>query len=505
MPGLLAFFKRTLREHSRSSALVIARTALAVTLLATLGIFQLNRSIFGAAGLDFFRYIITINALFISAGGCTYFASAIAEEKEDGTLALLRMSQVSSLSVLLGKGGSRMLDGALLLAVQIPFTLIGVTLGGITWGQVASAYATLASYLALVCALGLAAGVVARQMSQAVLLAALGVGALFVGSSILGTDEIFDRLWRITATNFDGPVFDGWCGRCLLGAFGLFVASWVSFDYFCSDSVASRARSEIRAFRDGLIIGRAPTGGAVPFDLIRWKDLHFLHTTPATSRKKLQAYLVIALLLSVDLLVRRQGLRMSYFCAFWGLRVLGCALLAIYCEWLLGTARAFSEEQRAHTLAPLMILPGQTASSLLHSKMRVIPALLREALIFVWVGVGLLMLGLVAESREALGFFITLPLLASIGIPLLWSQGLCLQRLVLHLSLRVRTGALPLAIGIWILGNLLVWLTMFLLGAVLTHFESLMGIFALVVPAAVVASMLREKNLALIEAAAGAD
>jgi hypothetical protein len=506
MPGLLAFFKRTLREHSRSGALVLTRTALALTLLICLALFSLWASTLGAAGLEFFHTVIVVNALFITAGGCTYFASAIAEEKEDGTLQLLRISRVSSLAVLLGKGGSRMLDGFLLLAVQMPFTLIGITLGGITWVQVAAAYATLAAYLSLVCAMGLLAGVLARRTGEAVLLAGLAVCLILFGGGFAAAlklhfpDTVFTRLSMITTTNFDGPIFDRWCGTCVLAGGVLFLIAWLLFDRFCSESGAPRLAAAGRVQQERMLIGRAPV-----LDLIQWKDGYFLHRTPGGSRRRRLAYGLVALLLGLDLIVSWKLHSVSHILAFWGLRVLAGALIAIYLEWLLATARAFSVEQQEHTLASLMILPGQTAGTLLAAKMKVIPTLLHDTLPFVWAGLGLIFLGTVIESADAIGFLMSAPVVVAIFVPLFWSQGVCLQRLVLHFSLRVRTGAMPLAMGVWLLGNLAVWLLLVLFGNALFLFGSLVGIFALIVPAAIAASILREKNLALIEAAAEQD
>ncbi len=506
MPGLFAFFKRTLREHSRSGALVLTRTALAMTLLICLALFSLWANQMGAAGLEFFHTVIVVNALFITAGGCTYFACAIAEEKEDGTLQLLRISRVSSLAVLLGKGGSRMLDGFLLLAVQVPFTLIGITLGGITWMQVAAAYVTLTAYLSLVCAMGLLAGVLARRTGEAVLLAAFAVGLLLFGGRFAGAlklhfpDTVFGRLSTITTTNFDGPIFDHWCGACMLAGGALFLVAWLLFDRFCSESGAPRLTAAGRDSRERAAIGRAPV-----LDLIQWKDWWFLHRQPGASRRRRLVYGIMALFLGLDLILPWRANSMAHILAFWGFRMVGGALLAIYVEWLVATARAFSVEQQEHTLSPLMILPGQTAGTLLAAKMKIIPSLLREALLFVWIGLGLIFVGTFIRSADAIGFLMSAPVVVAVLVPLFWSQGVCLQRLVLHFSLRVRIGAMPLAMGVWLLGNLAIWLLLVLFGNVLFLFSSLVGLFALIVPSAIAAGILREKNLALIEAAAEQD
>ena len=54
----------------------------------------------------------------------------MAEEKEEQTLGLLRMTGLSPLSILLGKSTSRLCGALLLLAAQFPFTIFAVTLGG---------------------------------------------------------------------------------------------------------------------------------------------------------------------------------------------------------------------------------------------------------------------------------------------------------------------------------------------------------------------------------------
>ena len=54
--------------------------------------------------------------------------SAEAEEKEEQTLGLLRMTGLNALSILLGKSTSRLLGALLLLLAQFPFTIFAITL-----------------------------------------------------------------------------------------------------------------------------------------------------------------------------------------------------------------------------------------------------------------------------------------------------------------------------------------------------------------------------------------
>jgi hypothetical protein len=85
--------------------------------------------------------VMFLNAGFIGIAALSIFPAAISEEKEDETLTLLRMTNLSALSILFGKSTSRFIGAMLLLAVQIPFTLLAITLGGITFSQIAAAYA----------------------------------------------------------------------------------------------------------------------------------------------------------------------------------------------------------------------------------------------------------------------------------------------------------------------------------------------------------------------------
>jgi hypothetical protein len=513
MSGVLAFLKRTLREHSRSGALVLARTGMAITLLVCLVVFGSELRMIGAAGLQFFNAVIVVNALFITAGGCTYFSSAIAEEKEDGTLPLLRMTRISPLALLLGKGGSRLLDGLLLLAVQIPFTLIGITLGGITWVQVFSAYVALGSYLILLCACGLLAGVLMDRQAKAAVLSAAIIWLLLYGggmaSAILGARaaapwsalDIFAQLRAIMQTNFDGPVFGLQFQASLSLAGTAFLTAWLLFDRFCSEAAVVQARPGAgRAFKRPEEAERAPVLG-----LIQWKDTYFLHGGGATVLWKLAGYSLAALWLGMDFFTATSN-RVDAL-SLWGVRVVSCGLLALSAEAVIAVGRMFRVERQDRTLAALMTLPHQSAETLLAAKISGIRQTLRPALVFTITGAVIILFSALTGGREAgnaIAFmaFVISPIGLAIGVPIVWTQGLFLQRLVLHLSLRVRGGAVALGFAIWVLSNLLVGLLLVAVAPIFGVLGFLLGIFFATFPQGFIASRLREKNLRLIEAAA---
>jgi hypothetical protein len=511
MLALFAFFRRALREHSRSAALIMARGGLALTLVACLVLFGSKGLTLGAAGLYFFNAVVIVNALFITAGACSYFASAIAEEKEDGTLPLLRMTKISPLALLIGKGGTRLLDGLLLLAVQLPFTLIGITLGGITMVQVLSAYVALGAYLVMVCAMGLLASVLAPRPARAAVLAAAMVWLLLYGgqifsslgvhflSSAFGSLDIFSRLREIMATNFDEPIYSEQVHESLLWAVAFFCAAWGFFDRFCTEAVETRIRpGQLLTKRSGEV-QRAPV-----FGLIKWKDTYFLHGSGGMVAWKLAGYTLALFWLGMDVFAPATARLRSDGLAIWGLRVLICGLVAMAAESVVAAARMFRVEHQDRTLAALMGLPNQTAQTLLEAKNSAIWVALRPALVFTITGVCLILLAAITGGRQAgetlavMAFLIS-PVGLAFVVPIIWAQGLFLQRLAIHLSLRVRSGAVPLALAIWVLANLLIGLLLALLAPAFGIIGIIGGLLMASFPAGILAAKLREKNVRLIE------
>jgi hypothetical protein len=147
MRPLLALFIRALRENTRARSTYILRAGIAVLILLFLWVAHEGFSWMGAAGRRFFSVLVVGNYLFVTLLGLGSFASAIAEEKEEGTLGLIRMADISPLALLFGKSTSRLGTVMLLLLVQIPFTFLAVTLGGVSLTQILAALGLLATYM----------------------------------------------------------------------------------------------------------------------------------------------------------------------------------------------------------------------------------------------------------------------------------------------------------------------------------------------------------------------
>ncbi len=109
----------------------------------------------GAPGLALFTTIANIDLVFITLAAIGFFATCITEEKEEGTLGLLRMTDLSPIAIVLGKFGGRLLTALLLILIQLPFTLLTITLGGVAPAQIEAAYIALLSYMVLLAGVGL--------------------------------------------------------------------------------------------------------------------------------------------------------------------------------------------------------------------------------------------------------------------------------------------------------------------------------------------------------------
>ncbi|MGH7127123.1 MAG: hypothetical protein ACREIV_01050, partial [Planctomycetaceae bacterium] len=167
LDGTLALMVRSLRTETRALLPHLMRFFLVAVIFWALAMAHLNQFSFGAPGLQFFELISYMNFVFITIGGVSIFATCLTEEKEEMTLGLLRMAGLNPISILLGKAVPRLVTASLLLTAQVPFTLLAITLGGVTLSQVWAAYLALLAYLCLVASIGVFSSVWCRRSSSA--------------------------------------------------------------------------------------------------------------------------------------------------------------------------------------------------------------------------------------------------------------------------------------------------------------------------------------------------
>ena len=177
----LALTLRAIREDARLLRTHLFRLFLLAIIVWFLVLTQWDDMGIGAPGLEFFTAVTYLDFCFISLAGIGFFASAITEEKEEMTLGLLRMAGIGPMALLTGKLLPRLLGAVLLLSVQFPFTLLAITLGGVSLQQVAAAYCTLFTYTLMLSGVALFCSVASRLTKTAALWTSVFIGLfLFV-------------------------------------------------------------------------------------------------------------------------------------------------------------------------------------------------------------------------------------------------------------------------------------------------------------------------------------
>ena len=105
------------------------------------------------------------------------------------------MTDISPLALLINKGISRLWMAFLRLAVQLPFTLPAVTLGGCTVRQVVTVYLTVFPFVVLVTGLGLLCSVVLPRSGSAAWATGLVIVLILISPPLTETavDELIAR------------------------------------------------------------------------------------------------------------------------------------------------------------------------------------------------------------------------------------------------------------------------------------------------------------------------
>lgn len=385
----LALFQRALRMDARYARGHFVRWLLGVLIFSALVWSHMHSLLVTSPGLEFFRSICLLNAAFIVLAGTSIFATPITEEKEEGTLGLLKMAGISRVGILLGKSTARIVTSLLLLVVQLPFTLLAVTLGGITFPQILSAYLLLAAFLVYVANLGLfcsvycrrsgtAAGLTAAVLAGQFLIAPLFHHAILRGIRVklLKADHvivqwleqalqvvlefsIFARLDSIFANMLTAAEAAQYVWTHLALAGVLFVVAWATFDRLTTD-VAMEGPSRLVPIRRRK--SRPPLGRTWS-NVMMWKEFHF--GTGGWSFMLVKTWFYSMMVLIIALVVGETtspwNLRFSEWKNYqwhdFGTSVMVLSLAAALIELSLCATILFRDEVRWHTLGPILMLP----------------------------------------------------------------------------------------------------------------------------------------------------
>jgi ABC-type transport system involved in multi-copper enzyme maturation permease subunit len=378
----LALLLYSLRLESRALSTYLLRGMLALGILFMLWTTWLQRDTLGAPGRTFFTGVVMLNLIFITMAGIGVFCAAITEEKEEGTLGLLRMTSLSAVTILLGKGTSRLVGCALLLAAQVPFTLLAITLGGVALNQILASYVALGAYLFLLANLGLLASTLAPRTQTAsgavtMLLGGWLIGPWFAAPMLMLAGQsglISPQAWYVTSattlldwlkdaspflrvtnilwTGFEESVWSFQVVSNVVAGLALFAMAWLALR---SSALEPQAVSQGRALT--LPVIRSPgrrrkawTGARA----LAWKEFHF------TSGGWL-GLLVRALLLALAAVAiaifnyRIAGRRIDYEDLAGVLMVV--SIWAIGLEAVAVAGQVFNNEIRWKTLTSLSMLP----------------------------------------------------------------------------------------------------------------------------------------------------
>ncbi|HUU42492.1 MAG TPA: hypothetical protein VMX57_01860, partial [Planctomycetota bacterium] len=361
-------------------------TLLVVVILFFLISVHLSSPFFGAPGLRFFVMLIGISLVFITIAGVSVFSSVISEEKEEQTLGPLKITGLNAFSILMGKGTSRILGGVFLLLVQFPFTLLAITLGGVSLSQVIAAYWAMVSYLLFVGGLSLFCSVfcnrtrTASGLTMLLLLGFLlgpGVGGALLGVLVsagklpatglvarsLGTlfgwmfqANPFVRMSVILQTGFSESVVGVQVVSNLVLAVVFFLLSWLTFERFTRESPGvgpGRALLFKRTSRLGALgVGRAWNSALV------WKEFYFgSGGVLGLVLRFVGMVLLFAVIIYFTWIAPGQRIRFRDV----GGMVFITSMLMAYAEVLFHVGRTFSREVRWQTLSGLMLAPVSTA------------------------------------------------------------------------------------------------------------------------------------------------
>lgn len=451
---LLALLSHTLAHQARCP--IAHRLRIGNLLLMTLivAMAHFTASIYEGVGREMIRLLSGLDMLLIVVAGSSHFGSVITEEKEQGTLGLLKLAGFSNLGLLLGKSAARVLSVLLIFLLQLPFAFLGVMLGGVSPGQVIAVFLALAAFMILVGNLGLFFSLVCRRNSLAVSLTTLTGMLVIWGDSIIGfiltaghtrrmlwvtgalqwiesqlnVISIDDRLRAIIM--FRGAdVLGPQVGQSLGLSVGLFLSAWALFDRFTegTESVEREPRLSTRRWR-------LWSTTHVWKNAIVWKDFHFPSGGWGIWLAK---GLVLAGAITAGVVFEAPykamtGSHLREIVAY------GCVGLMIV-EILQLAGNLFGEEYHSGTLPNLLLIP-QSLSQMVFSKL--------------WAGA----LHLIPSSVAAL---------AAIGVAgkehlysgpqmrlLAWAAGLILLcHLTVFYSLRVKRGALAMACATLIIGG----------------------------------------------------
>lgn len=393
MQGLLALLNRALQADSRqwTTSLMRATTAGVLLLVAALMNQVPMRS---SQGLVLMSWLLWIDYAGITLASFSTFASIISEEREQRTLGLLRMTEMNSFSLVVGKWLPRLAVVGLLLFVQLPIAVLALTLGGITLWQIQLGYVALFAYTVMMTAIALLASSVCSTSNRAsyavggfwffmtagppflkLFRAGRSLGSFWVMPRWLG--DIVEQFHEMSLfRGFDGILSnqpgEAWLSSQVIGntVIGLVavVLAWFLLEFVLLYRLESKPPRKKTSLLSALVTGRkreskvkrpSVVGRCWKYALA-WREFHFVCGGTRTLILKLLLYPGIVLMVvsfsagngtGIRRTLVQTGPRMLALVGFVGLSV----------EFARVTIQLFSTEVHEQTLGKLVMLPMSVA------------------------------------------------------------------------------------------------------------------------------------------------
>jgi len=401
--GTFALVERAMRVDTRLARTHLIRLGFAALILLFVVQVQRDISNYNAPGRDVFRSMCWVNFFLLNLAGVSFFSTVITEEKEELTLGLLRMAGISPVGILLGKVTPRLLGVVLLLSVQLPFTILAITLGGVSINQIFAAYVALLAFAVLMAGMGAFLSTVCARSSLAAPLTTTALATVFITPYLLrdsGREMYRDKEISVTTreaiyevaetveqttplgsldviltTGFNGNplsfqvIVDLSCGAVF------FLFAWLLFDVFTrNEAVSTPARGMMAMFSK-----RVASQSRVWNHAIVWKDFNFLTGGVTAVVIKLLAYSILMGAMSV-MISKRVRTDVSDNV---GATLMASMLTALIVEIPIYLSRLFREELRWQTWSCLALLPKTTTRVALGKLAGVAPAFLPAIIVFV--------------------------------------------------------------------------------------------------------------------------
>jgi ABC-type transport system involved in multi-copper enzyme maturation permease subunit len=206
MVSLLPIVERELRAAARKPSTYRARAivALMTSLFAAGLLLVALLASTSRTGTTFFPVLATFAFLYCLVAGARFSADCLSEEKREGTLGFLFLSDLRSFDIIAGKFTSASVRTFQGLFAFFPVLAIGLVLGGVTPGEFWRLTAVLTGTLFFSLAVGIGVSAISREAHRALAGTVLLVGLLTVGPLVLNSmlARLWPNPWALVATSF---------------------------------------------------------------------------------------------------------------------------------------------------------------------------------------------------------------------------------------------------------------------------------------------------------------